>query len=69
MDKIYLGGGVYVEHDAHGGLWLTTDAGYGSSHDIYLQPHVFKALHKYAIDLERRMIQQGAYGEEDTGSS
>ena len=54
MSKQYLGDGVYVDHDPHFGIRLTTEDGYSATNTIVLEPEVFAALVEYAERLNQQ---------------
>ena len=45
--KLYLGDGVYVDHDGFN-LILTTENGISVTNEIFLEPDIFEALKRYA---------------------
>ena len=54
--KIYLGDSVYVQVEC-GMLRLTTENGFGTSNEIFLEPEVFENLSKY-YELQRSKASQ-----------
>lgn len=68
--KTYLGDSVYVEFDGFG-LILTTENGYGSSNQIFLDPGVFDALVEFHSRTQalRNQISSATPSSEATGEA
>ena len=45
--KIYLGDGVYAEHDPANMIRLWTSDGFRETNEIFLEPEVWLALQRY----------------------
>lgn len=53
MDKMYLGDGVYVEHDGYQ-LRLTTQR--AIEHEIYLEPSMVLSLVQYVERIKEKYV-------------
>ena len=54
MNKVYLGDGVYADHDGFG-MVLTTEDGIRVTNRIVLEPQVFGALMEWANQLGKQV--------------
>lgn len=75
-EKVYLGDGAYAQFDSWG-IWLTTEDGYRTTNQVYLEPNVLEAFERFVRKLraeikepESQRIPRGGDdgGEAEAGS-